>query len=417
MSIEQTQPWTRQLQSLAALPSVRMAVLGILCGGVATAATFPYLPILAIDELGLSPTLFSTVIFVEGLLAVGVALTVGYFSDRMSSRKPLLVIGTIAGVVGYVLLPIFPAPATVVATMLIFLPLSATVIGQNYALLRVQLLALPAPDRAVPNAIARSCIALAWIAVPPITAVLLWSGLPLTTVFLGAAAVCALYLAVLAPARFDAAAPADGSPRPRHGFPLALLLGPSLLGRLFAVGLLDAVLKLHGLFFGLMLLNDLGGTLAHVGIAQGVMAAFEIPFMLFWAAVARRTGLQTVLMAAAAVEVIYMALLSQVGSVSVVFMLLAIHSLGASAIMSISISYVQDLLAEHPGLGSSLISVTGLIGTTVAAGAFAVAAALWSYSGAALLAAGLAMLGGWAIWLCRKDKPPPTPEGPETAAP
>jgi predicted MFS family arabinose efflux permease len=83
-----------------------MAMIGILCGGATTAATFPYLPILAVEELALDPTIFSIIIFLEGVLAVGVAIAVGYYSDRMDSRKPLMIAAVLSVTIGYLLLPI-----------------------------------------------------------------------------------------------------------------------------------------------------------------------------------------------------------------------------------------------------------------------------------------------------------------------
>lgn len=69
-----------------------------------------------------------------------------------------------------------------------------------------------------------------------------------------------------------------------------------------------------------------------------------------------------------------------------------INACGAAAILSVPITYLQDLIADRPGLGSSLISVSVFISNGVAATIFAIGTTLTDYSGTAQIAA-LAGLG------------------------
>jgi hypothetical protein len=70
-----------------------------------------------------------------------------------------------------------------------------------------------------------------------------------------------------------------------------------------------------------------------------------------------------------------------------------ISGAGAAALISIPITYLQDLIAERPGLGSALISVNIFMSAGLSALLFAVGTGISSYSGTALIGAAAGTLG------------------------
>jgi hypothetical protein len=64
-----------------------------------------------------------------------------------------------------------------------------------------------------------------------------------------------------------------------------------------------------------------------------------------------------------------------------------ISGIGAAALISIPITYLQDLIAERPGLGSALISVNIFLSAGLSALLFAIGTGVGGYSGTAIIGA------------------------------
>jgi hypothetical protein len=62
-------------------------------------------------------------------------------------------------------------------------------------------------------------------------------------------------------------------------------------------------------------------------------------------------------------------------------------------LISIPITYLQDLIADRPGLGSALISVNLFLSAGMSAVLFAFGTAISSYSGTAVIGAAAGTLG------------------------
>ncbi|AFL49627.1 putative MFS family arabinose efflux permease [Sinorhizobium fredii] len=93
------------------------------------------------------------------------------------------------------------------------------------------------------------------------------------------------------------------------------------------------------------------------------------------------------------VYVVYMVLLGFSDRPWQVYALTLVSGFGAAALISIPITYLQDLIADRPGLGSSLIAVNIFLGGALSAGLFAIGTRFSDYSGTALLGAAAGLLG------------------------
>lgn len=71
---------------------------------------------------------------------------------------------------------------------------------------------------------------------------------------------------------------------------------------------------------------------------------------------------------------------------------------GAAAIISIPITYLQELIADRPGLGSSLIAVNIFLGAGLGALIFAVGTLVTSYSGTSILGAVVGLGGVYMLY-------------------
>jgi len=70
----------------------------------------------------------------------------------------------------------------------------------------------------------------------------------------------------------------------------------------------------------------------------------------------------------------------------------------------VPIAYLQDLLADRPGAGASLMAIKRLGGDVIAALCFAVGTALVGYWLVAILGVVVSLVGALALWLADRDR-------------
>ncbi len=73
--------------------------------------------------------------------------------------------------------------------------------------------------------------------------------------------------------------------------------------------------------------------------------------------------------------------------------------------LTLHLSYLQNLLPDRPGLGTSLLSIGALVCKVIATGVFALSGTALGFSGAALVGAVIAVLGCLMLLTLDRDKP------------
>lgn len=386
--------------------SARTAITGVFLSGIASATIAPYQTVLALGTFGLTPEVYSLVLIFSSMVSISAAIFVGIVTDRFPPLRRALLSGAAAvGAVGYGLLFIFQTPAVFVAASAFLLPIAATVTGQSFAILRAFIKTIPAGDRHFPQAVARAAMSLAWTLVPLITALLLWFGTSVLSLTLISCSSYLLYL--IASARRHV----SNSSMDRNGAelsrpPRSSAVNPSTVVSIASASILDATLKLYGLAFPLLIIEKYGGTIKLLGLASGALAVAEIPLIFAWSVALRRLEPRYILAIASLVEAVHLLVVPTIASPLLYACWLIGHVIGASAIMSISIGYLQDAVDERPGLGSSFISVVGFIGSSLAAALFGLLQSPFGAVGVATAAGALAIIGAGVISIDWKAKFP-----------
>jgi MFS family permease len=124
-----------------------------------------------------------------------------------------------------------------------------------------------------------------------------------------------------------------------------------------------------------------------------LVAGFGVPFMLLLGRVTPRFGRLRVMAAGAAIYAAFLLLLSPLAATPAVWLLPVLGGMGGAAILTLPIPYLQDLMADRPGTGSSLIAVQKVTADMLCAGAFTLGTALEGYALAAWLGAAMAIAG------------------------
>jgi SET family sugar efflux transporter-like MFS transporter len=383
--------------------SLRRSTLMLFLCGITGAATMPFLPVLGVRELGLADATLSLLLFafsVAGLFAgVGMAI----FSDMVSDRRVLLVVTSLAGVIGFGAIYLIPHVAVFVLASLLLITLAGSGYSLVFAMIRVETDHMPSSERAAINAVVRAAFSGAWMLGPALVGLWLANAASVRPAWAFAAAISAVSLMLALSMR--RAARQSGPQAQRPGFVSSLMLAaePKILGRVAAISLITGANVLITILQPLILTQSIGGTLADVGLVAGGCAALEIPFMLVWGSLLRRYDVVTLMVTGSLIYSGFMLLFGFATAPWQIYLLLIPNAFGLAAILSLPLSYFQDLLVERPGLGTALNQMMQFASQSLSALAFAIGAPLIGYSASAFIGVGMALAGvGLLLWIERR---------------
>jgi predicted MFS family arabinose efflux permease len=375
-------------------PVVRLSMIAIFMFGFTGAATSPYQSVVGITELGLSNGFYSILIFAAAAVNVIVSLWVGVLADRIGNYRILLMTVMSFGVFGYGLVYAVPVPASFVFCTLVMLPVYNSMTSLLFANVRTIANAEGGRDAAAINSGVRAAISVAWVLVPGLVALVLVGRGSMLPAYLLACLGCIVNLALVffkLPAS-DAPPPARSD---RHSYLASFgeVLAPSVFVRLMAISLITSTLHVNAAVQPLIITGAAGGTVTDIGVVVGIVAFLEVVFIFVWARIQLYIRAVTALAISAGLYAVYLTLLGLASAPWHVYALTLLSAFAAAALISIPITYIQDLIADRPGLGSSLISVNLFLSGGLSAILFAIGTRFSDYSGTSLLGALAGMIG------------------------
>ena len=384
----------------------RWAVTALFClclflAGVAFAAVAPYRGIVAIEQLGLSNATFALILTIGSVIGAGMALVLGYLSDRARDRRILVLVTALAGALAYGLLYAFPSQWLFVATTILLLPFAGAVFSQLLAYTRSYYNARQPEQAEFMMSMQRTLFSAAWVIIPPVAGWLAstWSVfvvyLAATLAHIGIAAVF-LWLLRLPDAQLQEPLATAPTPAARIQLPLASILA------IIGVTGIRAALIVHLSGIPLGILNDFHGTLHDVGVNASVAALLEVPLMIGWAYALRRVSKVTILVGNGVLYGVYLMLLAQATTMTQVYLLQGLNAIATAALMSITISYVQDLIKGYVGLSTSLLDATTVVATAVSSLIFGWLAVGTAYRGTFFGGGVVALLGAGILFIAHR---------------
>lgn len=374
-------------------PGIRISAISIFFFGLTGATTAPFMSLIGIHELGLSNAHYSVLIFAASCINVVASVLVGALADKMGHFRMPMVVVSLFGVAGYGAVYLFPGQLVFVLCALCCLPIFGALNSLIFANVRSASSTTPVRDLIAVNSGVRAIISASWVVVPGVVGFSLANSPSMLPAFLYAglgAFVCfLLYLLFLPKAEADALATTDG----KIMTSIMSNMSSGLLLRVFAVALISSMMQMNGVVLPLVLTGPAHGTNADVGITVGIVAFLEIVFILFWGWVERRTSSVLTLSVGAVLYCAYLFLLGFASTPEHVYMLTLVSGLGAAAIISVPISYLQNLIADRAGLGSSLIAVNMFLSGGLNSLVFAFGTKVGDYSFTAILGALVGLIG------------------------
>ncbi|WP_455918613.1 MFS transporter [Ensifer canadensis] len=390
---------TSSLFSAMRNPSIRVSMLAIFLFGFAGAATSPYQSVVGINELGLSDGLYSLLILAAATVNVIVSVSIGILADRIGNYRVLMSNAILFGVVGYGIVYVLPYQSSFLVSVLLFLPIYGAVYTLLFANVRSVARRMSGQDAGALTTGARAAISLAWVLVPGLVGFALAGGDSMLPAYLLASLGCSanLLLVFFSLPNERGVDPGLGK-RLSYWTSFGEILAPRIFARVVAVAMITSTLHINAAVLPLIMTNAVSGSVTDIGIIAGVVAFLEVVFIFVWARIqvsllpAKALALGTV------IYIGYMVLLGLSSAPWHIYALTLISAFGAAALITIPITYLQELIADRPGLGSSLISVNIFMSGGLCAALFALGTRISDYSGTALLG-GLGGLAGLGLLL------------------
>ncbi|WP_433372840.1 sugar efflux transporter [Actinoplanes sp. CA-142083] len=338
--------------------------------GLATSFVGPYLALFLAEGVHAGPVRTTAFLVVAPISGVAVSWLIGRISDRRPIRRQLMIIAALAGALGTGLTAVLRDYWAVLAVTVTLTAIAGSLFPQSFAYAR-QMLHQKDPARAAFGISAlRTLFSAAWVGGPPVAALILaahgfgWTyGLAGALYLLGALLIVTMLPKVPTPAAGATPKAAAG----RDSNPLALFL----IIASFTVVTTASTLNVQAM--PLFVQDDLGGTISQAGLILGICAALEIPMMLILGALTTRIPVRRLIFVGVLCAVAYHAVAATATHVWVLAAAQVLQAMVISTVGALSISYVQDLMPEHPGRATTMVTNTFPIGQIVAAPLFGLA--------------------------------------------
>ncbi|WP_305784689.1 MFS transporter [Symbioplanes lichenis] len=282
--------------AVATFTSVRRAArrwlplaLVFLAVGLSTAMASPFLALFLDDAVHADPLHAAVFLAAAPVSVVIVSTVVGRISDRLPSRRRVLVITAAAGCLATAVTALTRDYWALLAVTVTITALAGAMMPQSFAYARE---ALAGSDRvAFTMSALRTLFSVAWVAGPPLAAVLLETGgFILVYGFASLMYAAALVVALGLP---DAPELAATRPAPGAGVDVPrLLLAATLV--VFVLTRCAGALSVQAL--SLVVSRELGGGVGEAGLLLGLCAGLEIPLMLGFGWLATRVPVRVLLM-------------------------------------------------------------------------------------------------------------------------
>lgn len=374
------------------IPVPYLLGLTLFLSGVGLSATAPYRGIVAIDVLGISRVTYGAVMTGGAIAGAILSVLLGCLADRVGDRRPLVLLTALAGVIGYGLIFLVPTPLMFIASTALILPLAQAINSQSFSYSRAWYTDHKPEQGEYAMSVLRTWFSVAWVVVPPLAGALAAGQSPIAV--FGAAALASVLIAgtylhlghrqdaVTIPPPKKVAAEGQS-----HGLPADRIIG------IFGVLMTRTALFLHITILPLAIVSDIGGTLGQVGINASIGAGLEVPLMILWARAARRMNKELILAIAAATFAIYMGLMGQAQTMHQVYLLQGINAIATAALVSITISYMQETIKDRVGLSTSLMDAVTVVAMLIASALFGLMPADAGYLPLFTIAAGISLAG------------------------
>ena len=381
-------------------PALRAAGLVIALQGAVVCSFGPYFSTLAVNTFGFGDQGYAILLALSSLVSVAASVIGGIRADQTANRRKVTLMAVLSLVLGTLLMAVTPGRWIFALAAALLIPISSITFGQVFALARLAATRYPPDQRDGIMAVIRALFAAPFVIVLPLWSLVFAAGGEVTLIFPVALILAAgMLVAVLR------LWPADGSTlwvdRP-SGLSFRAALAEMgrlpIAARVVALGAVTGASTVYMAIVSLVMIADVGRGTADVALYVGLVAGLEVPFMLLLPNLTRGIPRTPLIFIGAALYGIHVALLPVLAGSPLVWLLVIPAAVGGAVTLTVPIAYLQDLLADRPGAGASLMAVQRLAGDVIAAICFVLGTTFAGYGTVAVLGVAVSLVGAAALW-------------------
>ncbi|MES2540064.1 MAG: MFS transporter [Pseudomonadota bacterium] len=381
-------------------PALRAAGLVIALQGAVVCSFGPYFSTLAVNTFGFGDRGYAILLTLSSLVSVAASVIGGIRADQTANRRKVTLLAVLSLVLGTLLMAVTPGRWIFALAAALLIPISSITFGQVFALARLAATRYPPDQRDGIMAVIRALFAAPFVIVLPLWSLVFAAGGEVTLIFPVALILAAgMLVAVLR------LWPADGSTlwvdRP-SGLSFRAALAEMgrlpIAARVVALGAVTGASTVYMAIVSLVMIADVGRGTADVALYVGLVAGLEVPFMLLLPNLTRGVPRTPLIFIGAALYGIHVALLPVLAGSPLVWLLVIPAAVGGAVTLTVPIAYLQDLLADRPGAGASLMAVQRLAGDVIAAICFVLGTTFAGYGTVAVLGVAVSLVGAAALW-------------------
>ncbi len=387
-------------QTVLRYPTLRLIAVALFLLGMHNASVYPYQSLIAIERIGLSKSAFSLLLVLASVTAVTASVLFGMLTDQYGHRRRIALLTALSSTVGISLMLLHPNTLTLVLCQGILLPLAWSIYGQLFTLAR---LASPVEGRgrdAILGAI-RSMMSLAFLATLIFWTFAFASGADEMRVYVtGGIASLAMALLILF------GWPKEGTTTwddPRSGLNLKdafrAIATPQILSRLLFIGALSTAGNLYFVLISLVFDASPIRNASDVALYVGMVAGWEVPFMLILPRLTQSMSRATALALAAVVYTTHLAALPYLSDTPYIWIMPIMAGAGGAVILMLPIPYYQDLIQGRPGTASAMLALQKLVVDVLTAASFALGSAVGGFETVALIGTAVTLTGALCLYL------------------
>ena len=381
-------------------PALRAAGLVLALQGAIACSFGPYFSTLAVNSFGFGDRGYAVLLALSSMVSVSASVIGGIRADQTANRRQVTLLAVLSLMLGTFLMTATPGRWVFALTAALLIPVSSITFGQVFALARLAASRYPEDARDGIMAVIRTLFAAPFVVVLPLWSLAFAAGSPVTAIFpVGLILSAVMLLAVLRLWPSDKAVTWEDRPSGlTFRAALAEMGRPRIAARVLALGAVTGASTLYMAIISLVMVAEVGRGTKDVALYVGLVAGLEVPFMLALPRFTRGIGRPTLILLGAALYALHVALLPVLAGSPLVWALIWPAAIGGALTLTVPIAYLQDLMADRPGAGASLMAVQRLAGDVIAATCFALGTALAGYGTVAVLGVAASLIGAAALW-------------------
>ncbi|WP_144027316.1 sugar efflux transporter [Paenibacillus selenitireducens] len=394
---------TRMIKLLR-IENYSLFIISMTLLGIAMSLTGPFLSLYCTEVLGMSTGAFGLFMATLSLCGVIVNSLIASRSDKGMDRKIIIMVATMSYAMGYGSYLVFHNYYVLLVVVALFIGIGSPAMSQIFASARESLIESESQDTTFANSLLRSLFSLGFLIGPLVGTVLLtnvgykgvFSGTSI--IFLIITVSVFLFLKPM-PKKIGAMSISqDKSP----------LRQKQVLVPFIALIILFICHSTNYINTALFIVHTLNGTKADVGIVTSLCAGLEVPIMIGLGLLSARVSSRSLMISGCLVGLSYYAVMLVSTQVWQIVAAQLLQATFVAILMSIGLSYFQELMPHMAGTATTMFSNATIIGNLVgniSGGFFAQVA---GYRNVYLMCL---MLGAAALFLFTRTKAQTVNEG------